>query len=157
MPEIVPIQQRRYEAVPVDAELVGRLVQAKQERKIVVVIADAWTLGLDGYRQLMKELDELALPNCVVLVPWNLTDPETAAKKPQLENAVKLAFENRALDDPTLFLDGISSCADLQSEVSKAFARVRDRLIKIEEVRRSVAGGPLIPKPEVSGPGEAAA
>jgi FxsC-like protein len=156
--EVTSREKLRYEAVPVDAELTSRLEQAAKERKVVVVIADAWTLGLDEYGRLMKELDRLALPNCVVLVPWNPSDPETTAKKADLENVVKLAFENRSLlDDPNLFLDGISSCTDLQTEVSKAFARVRTKLIAMEDVRRRAAGGTLIPKPEVTGPGKAAA
>jgi FxsC-like protein len=156
--EVTSREKLRYEAVPVDAQLTSRLEQAAREHKIVVVIADAWTLGLDEYRRLMEELDRLALPNCVVLVPWNPSDPETTARKADLQKVVRLAFANRSqLDDPNLFIDGISSCTGLQTEVSKAFARVRTKLIALEEVRRSAAAGPLIPKPEVTGPGKAVA
>jgi FxsC-like protein len=154
--EVTSQEKLRYEAVPVDEHFAARLDQAKDERKIVVVIVDPWTLGLDAYRQLMKELDQRVLPNCVVVVPWNVSDSETVASRPHLQNVIRLSFENKAaLEDPNLLLEGISSCKELKDEISKFFAQARLRLISIENVRQSASEGEgrLIPKPVVTGPG----
>jgi FxsC-like protein len=152
--EIASKARLRYDGRTADAALVARLTDEDERRKIVVVIADLWTLRLDAYHRVMRELDERDLPNCVVLVPWNLDDAETAASREALSTALEYTFANKAaVKDPQTFVDGIASEEQLRNELAKALDAVRLRLIRIEEVRRRAESDRVIVKPIVAGPG----
>jgi FxsC-like protein len=152
--DVASSEKLRYEAVPVDDRLGDRLDEAARTRKIVVLVADMWTLRLDGYHKLMKELDARSLPNAVVLVPWNERDSETATSGDTLENALYYTFENRVVTrDAGGFLDRISSAKQFREELSKSLNKARLRLLSMEEVRRKVESEQVIVKPEIRTPG----
>jgi FxsC-like protein len=155
--DVASREKLRYEGMAADATLGDMLRTASEARKIVVVIADIWTLRLDAYRELMREIDDRDLPNCVVLVPWNLTDQETASNRQQLANIVALAFVNKVAGGETQrFVDRIESEKEFREELGKALQIARMQLIRIEDVRRRAAGGDVIAQPTVVGPGATA-
>jgi FxsC-like protein len=152
--DVASREKLRYEAAAADATLAERLEEASRTGKVIAVIADTWTLRLQEYRELMREIDDHELPGCVVLVPWNLSDAETTASRPQLENALALAFVKKVSAGATQTLvDRIETEKQLREELSKALQAARMRLIRVEDVRRRAQSEAAIEKPVVLGPG----
>ena len=75
--------------------------EATAKHKVVVVLVDPWTVRLQRYQRLMRALDEMAATTCVVIIPINETDGETAAQRANLEAVIEATFINRtAAPDP---------------------------------------------------------
>jgi FxsC-like protein len=139
------------EPVPLGDDLIERLEQAKAQDKVVAIIADSWTLRLPAYNRFMRDYDERNFLNCVVLVPWNPADDETATSRPVLEDAVRFAFPNRsAVKDPKSFIDTIVSPEDLRANLSNALATARARVITAAEVQRRAESQNVVVKPIIS-------
>jgi FxsC-like protein len=118
---------------------------------VVVVVADVWTLSLDWYRRCMRKIDESGFMNCVVAVLWNDRDNDTAASAAMLGDAVQLAFANRfALNDPTIFLNRVSSAEDLRKRLAIALAKAGSRVTEYHQTHRRAEGQAIVAKPELA-------
>jgi FxsC-like protein len=139
----------------VDDQLVARLDEAKRRNKIVLLVVDAWTLNLEPYRARMREVDGRSFYNTAILVPWNPEDPETAAKRPELQLLLESTFLERAMTRDQ-FADGIESVEALKNELKVALTRARMRVINAATVLKRVQGEKTVAKPVVAGPGSSA-
>jgi FxsC-like protein len=109
---------------------------------------DTWTLQLESYRSFMKEYDDRNFLNCVVLVPWNAKDDETAKSRGMLEGRLQATFLKRMLArDPASFLDTISSPDDLRKSLATALNAARMRILSAAEVKRRAEGDRAIAQP----------
>ncbi len=150
-------EKLRYETVKLDSNIIEQLNEAERKNKIVAIIVDTWTLRLEHYHNFMREYDSRNFLNCIVLVPWNNKDDETATSRETLETAVKRTFLNRAISkDPNCFLDSISSPDELKQQLSTTLNKARMRIIERSMMIKKAESERVIAKPIVTGPGEIA-
>ena len=134
-------------------DLVNVLQQAYDERKIVVLLVDSWTISWDNdWRSILSEFEKNREPfyNCSVLVPWNESDLEIQNERDQIMQAVRDTFKQRAnfWKNPVFYRDSITSLDDLYKAVSAALESIRSELHKRVEDGKPVPKG--ISKPVVS-------
>ncbi len=143
--EVATNERFRYEPLPLDAQLITRLQDAAQRNKIVIVVVDAWTVRLDSYQCLMKELDGRSFPNCVVIIPINERDPETTQSRHDLSTVIEATFVNRALSaDNDAFAPWIQTPEALRAELAAKLTSAKLRVIKTDAVVRKARGLNLI-------------
>jgi FxsC-like protein len=146
--EVAVGEKLRYEALPLDANLIPCLAKAEADNKIVALVVDTWTLQLDAYRRFMRDYDDRNFLNCVVLVPWNAKDDETTRSRAALEDRLRVTFLKRMLArDPASFLDAISSPDDLRKSLATALNAARMRILSAAEVKRRAEGDRAIAQP----------
>ncbi|WP_089935414.1 TIR-like protein FxsC, partial [Candidatus Entotheonella palauensis] len=73
-------------------DLVEKIRQAEDQSKIVLILLDPWTLGLELYRMIMRKYDETRFFNAAVLVPWNENDIESESQADRLLNQIKVTL-----------------------------------------------------------------
>ncbi|MBD3946161.1 FxsC protein [Nocardioides ganghwensis] len=121
----------RYDRVEIGDDLAERLSAATEENKIVVVVVDPWTVRLESYRRLMRDLDRHNLPTCVVIIPFNDTDAETVRDREVLRSVIEATFVNRNLvPDLETFIVGVASKDDLEAKLSTALASAKSRVLR---------------------------
>jgi FxsC-like protein len=151
--QVATQQNLRYESVPLGDDFADALEEAVRRRKIVVVVVDSWTVRLTPYRDLMTRLDDRELDNCIVVVPWNLNDPETADTRDVLVTAIRATFAKKAgRRDPQSFVDSTASHLQLKDELAKSLVAAQARILASHEtIRKAEATGvfvnPLIALP----------
>ena len=137
-----------YEMGELDDRLVERVKEATTKHKVVVVLVDPWTVRLGHYQRLMRELDEMAAATCVVMIPINENDPETAEQRASLEAVIEATFINRtAAPDPAAFAPWIRSLSELESELAAKLAGAKMRVLRSDAVVRRARTGKLIMSP----------
>jgi FxsC-like protein len=148
---VAGMERLEAETLELGPDLLERLDAAQRDEKIVVIVVDTWSLHLHTYSSAMQQYDQRNFRNCVVLVPWNRTDPETLERRQALEDLLRVTFEHRARTrDPATFIDSIATPEDLPKHLSSALAGARARIIETAEVRKRVEGAGLIAKPIIS-------
>jgi FxsC-like protein len=139
-------------------DLIEQVERAWEERRIIVLVVDPWSLHWDGglaqpiYGDLLRELDARLDYHWCVLVPWNESDPVFLAERDALTAAVAGAFDRHAtlLPNPLFFRDGIRSPEELRLTLAEVLTRLKEEIKKRAEVKRPVPAGPS--RPVVSGP-----
>lgn len=147
----------RYESVDLNDDLIDRINAAENARKVVVLVVDTWTLRLPRYRRLMEELDRYTLPNCVVVVPINRNDVETARSEAELELVLTRAFmRHHVKPDPDTFATGIDTPEELMRRLARALGVAKMRIIKMAEMTRAtpIRGSSRMPVISASVTGE---
>lgn len=134
-------------------DLVPVVQQAFDERKIVVLLVDGWTLSWDTNSQnILRQFDKKSvdLYNATVLVPWNDSDLEIQGKRDEILDKVREVFDFRAnlWRNPVFYRDGINSLPDLLAAVQTALDSIRSELHKRAPKSNPVPDG--ISKPVVS-------
>ncbi|HKU73553.1 MAG TPA: FxsC protein [Pyrinomonadaceae bacterium] len=146
--------------LPLNDNLIKEIEKAYEERKIVVIMVDGWTLVCkDEYRALLEKFDQETKPkyvNHTVLVPWNDQDPENAGKKGLIEQMVKNTFSFRAeMSDPIHYRDSIRSVQELREVLGEVLIKIRAKMHKnVENVNampRTIAQ-PIISNEPVAAP-----
>jgi FxsC-like protein len=133
--EVASRERFRYEFVTVDERLIERLSEAARANKVIVVVVDPWTVRLDTYNQLMRELDDRNLPGCVVVVPLNTADTESSEQHQLLRHAVEATFVNRqVIPDPEVFLPWISTVEDFENQLATALQRAKLRVLSRQQI-----------------------
>ena len=151
--EVASREKLHYRWVQFDDNIFVQLKEAALDNKIVVIIIDTWTLKIPRYEDFLKEYDSRNFVNCVVLVPWNSKDDETATNRSYLVNKMWGALGNHAVKpDPSCFRDSISSPEELKKELSSALNKARARIsAKAEVVRRAESEQPFGKPPTITG------
>lgn len=72
-------------------DLIDRLQEARTSQRIVVLIADPWTLQIPEYNSVMAKYRDTNFWNCAVVIPWN-EDHETRQQAAMLEEVVNHLF-----------------------------------------------------------------
>ncbi|MBV8856833.1 MAG: toll/interleukin-1 receptor domain-containing protein [Acidobacteria bacterium] len=129
-------------AYPVRDDLLDLIKDAARNNNIVVIVADAWTLKLDPYRNLLNAWQGLAFYNCVLLVPWG-SDDKTQQARPLLIDNLAQTFPTRIVVDPAdperritsldqfCVMDGINKRDDLLEVLRESLASVRARIAMV--------------------------
>jgi len=109
--------------MPVGPGLVQLLEQAETDNSVAVMIVDPWTAQHSDYRVILEQFDKFQFRNCVVLIPWNKSDPTTQAAQNSLlaglRNALSRNFEGRK---ETFFRPEIEDHASLRGAISTALS-----------------------------------
>ena len=149
--EIASREKLRYEAIPLDTNLMQKLRLAQQQNKLVVILVDTWTLLLEQYREFVQAYDGYESLNCILMILWNSEDVETMDKQSDLKNNVVYAFPTKSTKkDPRSFMDQIDTIDDLSRELSITLNEARMNIVRLAEVIRQVESKPKIPKPTIS-------
>lgn len=153
--EIAAKEKLRYETVPVGANIIQQLEDAERKHKLVVVIADTWTLRLEQYRDFTRQYDDRNFLNCIVLVPWNQHDNETASSRALLEQTIKEAFPKKwIMGDPSVSLEPIGSPEDLKKHLSESLHKTRALVMQHMSMRdvKPAKSEQTVTKPVIVGP-----
>jgi FxsC-like protein len=148
--EIAGRERFRYELVRLEGDLIERISAAVEANKVVVVIVDPWTIRLQPYQQLMSRLDQRTFANCVIVVPVNFSDQETAQNEGLLRHALEATFVNRHLvQDPDGFVPWIDNPAAFEANLATALAKAKLRVLRRHEVVRRAGEHALFVRPPV--------
>lgn len=139
--------------VEFDQDLVTVVERAYNDRKIVVLLVDGWTVSWDNdCRDILWRFDHEHKPfyNCTVLVPWNESDLEIQDQRHQIIQNVRDTFDSRAnlWKNEMFYRDSITSLDDLLNALRDALNSIRGELHRRVTVGKPVPGG--IGKPIVS-------
>jgi hypothetical protein len=101
----------------------------------------------------MRQLDDYNLPSCVVIVPVNRGDAETARCEETLRATLEATFVNRHLaPDPDMFVTWVDSLEALEERLARALGTAKMRIIQRYEVtRRARSGGEPARLPLIAG------
>ncbi len=140
------------EIVEFGQDLVGVVQQAYDERKIVVLLVDGWTLSWDqDSRDILSGFERNREPfyNCTVLVPWNEGDLEIQDRRDEILQIVRDTFDSRAnlWKNEIFYRDSITNLDALLDALRGALESIRGEMHKRAQ-GKSVPGG--ISKPVVS-------
>jgi FxsC-like protein len=131
--------------------LVARLKKALEQKNMVIIVVDPWTLQLGTYAKALQDYDELDLLHCAVVVPWNETDPETTSAREDLHALLKETLVNKVLaKDPKRFRSDVSSPEQLEANVRDLLVELRQRILERMDVVRKIKAERVIPKPGIS-------
>lgn len=152
--DVASREKLRYEVVACDANIEHKVRQAELDNKIIVIVLDTWTLQLQPYQNWIQQVDNIDSKNCILLIPWNPKDTETAANRDALEQILEGVFPNKTTPrDPNLFIDWVNSPNDLSTALREALFKAQARIIEKSQKRRMISGA-HIPLSTITGPGE---
>jgi FxsC-like protein len=117
------------DALPLDANLLQRVVAAGKQNSIVILVVDTWSLQIASYSALMDDFDRTRLRTCITLVPWNPQDPDTINRKADLEALLGKVFSLTKQQRPPYFYDAIGSLDEYRTQLSQALARLKLELV----------------------------
>ena len=136
-----------------DQNLLNGIEQAWDQRQIVVVIVDGWSLHWDQQAQdILGQLDQRLDYHWCVLVPQNENDPDAAAIRAQIDAAVGRTFDRHAnlIRNPIFFRGGIKTPEDLREVLRTVLTSLKEEIRKRAPVDMPVPAGPA--RAVVSGP-----
>jgi FxsC-like protein len=141
---------------PFDATIRDAVERAREERKIVILIVDSWSVtSVEKWRAILEEFEDRAQAgayfNCSVLVPWDENDLELKPRQAEIEAAVRGIFSRRA-SNSALFRDSIRSEEQLRSTLREVIILLLAEIRKRAAVRRPIPPG-LAQPPTISGAG----
>jgi FxsC-like protein len=140
--------------IPLDNELEKRLEEAENGNKIVVIVVDLWTLRLENYRKLMRDVvDPKQLVNCVIVVPWNPQDAEAVNQRQKLEALLQSTFVRRTANDSPDLLTQIDSATKMKDELARKLQYTKSKIIRRAEVLRKATGAETVALANIEGPG----
>ncbi len=134
-------QRLHYQVLPASGNIVEEINEAKNRNIIVVIVVDTHTLQLAQYRQPMYEYDSRDFWNCVVLIPWNLADPETVDKIQSLDDHLRQTFPTKTIKSDRYLIrdpERIKSAEDLRREIQESLLTLRNNILFLGEVSRPV-------------------
>lgn len=131
-------------------DLIERIDRAWQQRQIVVLVVDAWSLHWDRqraaprYGPLLRQLDGRFDVHWCVLVPENPHDPVVAGEREAVTASVRSVFDRHAVlaPNPLYYREGIRTVDELKHTVTDVLTRLRAEITKRAEVARPVPAGP---------------
>ncbi len=134
-----------FEEIPHDAQALASIRQARARNEGVVIVADPWTANSPTYRGNLAGLDPKLDTNTALIVPWNQHDLETVRNRAVLESAIHDSLEGRS----PIYRSGIQSTQELQDELDRAIAVLKQKAVSQEADKRPVTDSMVT----VAGPG----
>ena len=139
-------------------DLIDQIDKAWQQRQIVVIVVDGWSVHWDSqrpmpaYQALLRKLDARLDYNWCVLVPRNDDDTVAAAQRDAINFTVRSIFDRHATlaPNPMFFRDGIRSADELKAALAEVLTRLKEEIKKRAPVLRAMPPGPA--RLVVSGP-----
>jgi FxsC-like protein len=128
-----------YEELVISPGIDQQVRLAASQDKIIVVVADTWTLRLQKYNQLIAPLDQYSSVNCITLIVWNDSDAEANLSRPLLEAAVMGAFQTKAVQNPPNFVStSIKSYDTFKSELINALGQAQKQILATAAIREAL-------------------
>jgi FxsC-like protein len=118
-----------YEDAPL-GDLEQQIRQATDDKRILVLLIDAWALKIAKYRIPMERYEEKRGDNCVLVVPWNLMDPETSANSTNLWNTIETTLRRATTAD-----DQAADPGELQAKLVRKLIQGRKVLLETAQLR----------------------
>ncbi|MGH7347931.1 MAG: hypothetical protein ACREK4_23710, partial [Candidatus Rokuibacteriota bacterium] len=140
------------EELPFDNQLITRIRDAEKDRRLVVVLADMFSVDLPVFRDVLREFDKQNFENCSVLIPRNDRDPDAGQLGPVAAEALgRILYFRTRLNNRVYYRDGIRSEDDLRTQLRDVLT-----VLRAEIINRMAPAAPVPPggsKPTISGPG----
>lgn len=158
--------------VPLSDTLFDTLKTAKNDRKLVVLLVDPWTVKVPGYADLYDRLNEIRSGNAAIVIPQEAPDQPAAnqiADDPAHGRATAPDTDDSAVDvhgqlaerldlwlreGEQVLLRDIASIEEFETALGKLLVNIRAWVVNRAEVawRESAGEGPRS-RPVLSGPG----
>jgi FxsC-like protein len=135
------------------ADLIAQVEAAWNQRQIVVLVIDGWSVHWNSqYRDILQQLDQRLDYHWCVLVPWNNQDAESLAVREKIQEAVSKTFDRHAnlAPNPLFFRAGIGSLDELKNVLGEILTRLKEEIKKRAPVEMPVPPGPS--KSNILGP-----
>ena len=147
------------EELAFDQNLIAEIDHAWQQRQIVILHVDGWSLDWNGnapYRSILNQLDARLDYHWCVLVPWNEKDPDLVTNKATIARTVSNTFDRHKnlAPNPMFFRDDIKSANELTLALREVLTRLKEEIKKRASVDMPVPPGPsksVITGPSASG------
>jgi|ERR1022692_698558 FxsC-like protein len=165
--EVAAKQKLFYKDLPLDGELVKRIREAEDNKEVVIVVVDPWSVQVKSYEQYMRSYDKNNFDNSAVLIAWNSPDGGTDAQRKMLRKHLSDTFKHHAVGRRSIYyVDSINSHHDFRSALAKTISRLRANLIQSSDAHQEIdapdlarradrAGIATDKQPIASGPGDA--
>jgi FxsC-like protein len=125
--------------MPIGPALIELLGQTESNNSVAVVIVDPWVVRHPDYQAILRHFDRFQFRNCVVLIPWNKSDPKTRAEHDgllvQLREVLSRNFEGRK---ETYFRPGIEDHASLRTAIASALSDLEALLAPYRQPARVI-------------------
>ena len=131
--------QRDFEFLPPTPLLMNQLREARRLNNVILVVVDPWSVKLADFHQFLQDFDAEEFPNSAVLVNWNWKDPETTARKQELQLELLGYFRGR-VGRQEYHKGEVSSVETFEQAVVEAFNAVQARLIELGRIRPAGIG-----------------
>jgi FxsC-like protein len=143
--------------MPIGPGLVGMLEQAESDNSVAIMIVDPWVVRHTDYQAVLRQFDKFQFRNCVVLIPWNRSDPKTQAARDSLladlRTVLSRNFEGRK---ETYFRPGIEDRAALRGAISGALSDLEALLARYRQPLRKTGESEHSQPPQLQASGKAA-
>jgi FxsC-like protein len=140
--------------MPVGPGLVQLLQQAESNNSVAVMIVDPWVARHLDYQAILQQFDQFQFRNCVVLIPWNKSDPTTQAARDSLladlRTALSRNFEGRK---ETFFRPNIEDHASLRGAISGALSDLEALLAPYRQPARRTDDSDHSQRPQLQASG----
>jgi FxsC-like protein len=132
-------------------DLVRALEQAERDNSVALVVIDPWTVRLPAFRSLLEQFDQRQFRNCVVLIPWNKSDPETLAALDDLKDVLQRSLSrNFGGRKEIYFRPEIYDPATLRGEIARALSDLEALLAPFRTPTRVTTTGGMTEVPSLS-------
>lgn len=132
-------------------DVLGRIERARAAREIVVILCDWWIMRLDGYRQLLAEIDRRGLDDAVVLVPANRADRESMDNLAELRFGLRTTFRESWRHSPAVLHRDIDTAEAFDADLAGVLEEARNRLFRTGTPWPD-ADEPVVKRPILRGP-----
>jgi len=136
--------------MPVGPSLVQLLEQAETDNSVAIMIVDPWIARHPDYQAILQQFDRFQFRNCVVLIPWNKSDPTTQAARDSLladlRKALSRNFEGRK---ETYFRPEIEDPASLRGAISSALSDLEALLAPYRQPARRTGESDQSQRPQL--------
>lgn len=141
--------EERFISAGVDLgdDILQHVIDADREGRVVVVLIDPWTLRLERYRQLLRQIRELGTPNLVTFFLLNLEDKETRGAHIHLEHVIRETF-----GEPSIAGIESQSFEKFRSGLQLALISARRRIAERAFITASATDGTIVRRPVLRGP-----
>ncbi len=118
------------------SSLIGQIEKAYEHNEIVMIVADAWSMKLERFAEVMRLYDSRHFLNCAVMILWNRNDPETAAEEHALGERFVATFPNKthAAPDPIAFRQRVDSREAFENALRQSLVEIQGRIMKKQKV-----------------------
>ncbi len=145
-------QKLFYKDLPLDGDLVKRIREAEENKEVVIIVVDPWSIQVKTYEQYMRGYDKNNFDNAAVLVAWNSRDNLTDDQRTKLRQHLSSTFKHHAGGRRSIYyVDSVSSQQDFRSALAKTIARLRTNLIQSSDYQQGIDAPDLALRAEQAG------
>jgi FxsC-like protein len=134
-----------YEKFHFAPDVITQIQKAEDERRIVAIIVDGWTLQLEAYREVMEAYGQCNFVNCAVVVPIDDRDEETRKERENILTIVEATFANDLANQSARRPVVVGCYDELKLQLAIALNNARARVTKKVELNTKAQNVPRMP------------